>query len=187
MRSFIAIPLPDATVAALERLQEALPAGRSVDGENLHLTLCFLEDRHDFELAALHETLSGIRASAPRIRLSGIDLAGGRKPRLIWMKAEPDQGLVALHEQVMRAVRAAGIDLPRRRFRPHVTLARFGAAGAGGGDMARLRQFLLSNGAARLPAFHPVEFALFRSHLRADGAVYERLETYPLAPPIPPT
>jgi 2'-5' RNA ligase len=45
MRVFVAIDLPDEVRRELETLQNALPVGRPVPAENLHLTLSFLGDQ----------------------------------------------------------------------------------------------------------------------------------------------
>jgi len=62
MRAFLALDIPENTVAALTRLQTAIPFGRPVPEDNLHLTLAFLDDAPEAELEDLHELLTGLRA-----------------------------------------------------------------------------------------------------------------------------
>jgi len=88
-----------------------------------------------------------------------------------------------LHARVQRAVRGAGIDLARSRFRPHVTLARFGRH-PGPQAMSLLGGFLAARADVALAPFTVAGFALYRSILHQGGAEYEILETYP-APLVP--
>ena len=54
-----------------------------------------------------------------------------RQPAVLWAGVAPQPGLGVLRDRVRGAVRRAGVDLPRERFRPHVTLARLRNARVG--------------------------------------------------------
>jgi hypothetical protein len=69
MRVFVAIDLPDHVRRELEALQSALPAGRPVPAENLHLTLSFLGDQQELAVEDAHEALATIRASDLEVQL----------------------------------------------------------------------------------------------------------------------
>ena len=125
MRAFVGLPLPDKIISALERVQAELSIGRAVAPENLHLTLAFLDEQPEMVLAALHDELALIAGPQPRIRIAGLDALGGAKARLVFAAVAPDPALVSLRKRVRIAARAVGVNLPRERFRPHVTLARF--------------------------------------------------------------
>lgn len=181
MRAFVAIALPDPVREALVELQAGLRLGRPVPEENLHLTLAFLDDQPEDLLAELHEGLSAAMLPAPELRISGLDLFGGRSPKLLFAAVEPDPVLKALRDRVLSEARAAGIALKRERFRPHITLARF-RPGMGPDEQAKLGQFLEEKGGVTLPPFRPAGFALFGSTLRPEGAVHEVLAEYPLLP-----
>lgn len=180
MRAFIAIDLPDTARAALADLQARLPVGRPVAEENLHLTLAFLDDQPPAVLEDLHDDLSGLRARGFELHLSGLGGPGGAAPALIWIAADPSPPLVQLRARVEAAARRAGIALPRQRFRPHVTLARFGRRRLGGGERARLQAFLTAEGALRLDPVPVRDIALWQSSLHRDGPVYDELARYPL-------
>jgi len=179
MRAFLAIPVPEEAAPVLQDVQAALEVGRAVPPDNWHVTLAFLGDRPGDDLTRLHERLSEVAAPGFDMRIAGIDIFGGRAPRLLFAGVDRSEPLVALRGKLRAAVRATGIDLPRERFRPHVTLARF-----------RRRMTMLETqriagvleGWGDLDAgVVPVEsFALYRSHLSQDGAVYEPLAEYPL-------
>ena len=178
MRAFLGLPVPEAWLDPLLDMQERLPVGREVAEENLHLTLAFLDDQPERALEALHEGLAARRLGRCALRATGIGALGERKPRAVALEVARVPGLEALHAAALAAARGAGIDLARRRFRPHVTLARLGALGEA--EAARLAAAL-----ARMPA-PPAEaeaerMVLWRSTLRPEGATYDALAEYPLA------
>jgi len=176
MRCFLALPLPDATREALADLAHALPMGRPVAEENLHLTLTFLDEVTQSDLERLHEVLEDITAPPVTLTLSGLELFGGKSPALMAILAS---GAEALQSKVARAVGQAGITLPRRRFRGHVTLTRFPRR-MEPGQLAKLGRFLQSEAATRLPPVEVDHLALYASHLHPAGARYEVLAEYPL-------
>ncbi|WGT49895.1 RNA 2',3'-cyclic phosphodiesterase [Thioclava nitratireducens] len=179
MRSFVAIELPEEHIEAIERLQADLAAGRIVQPENLHLTLAFLDEIDIGQLEALDDRLREIDwAPGPEVVLAGLETFGSpARPEALVLGVQADPELLRWHRAVMVAARAAGIDLPRRRFRPHVTLARFGKR-AGAGDLARLGRFMAREGAVRLPGFGPDHVALIRSTLGHGPPRHEMLASY---------
>lgn len=183
MRAFVSVILPDEVRAALAELQAGLRLGRPVPEDNLHLTLAFLDDQPEGVLADLHDGLSVLHAKAPKLRLSGLDLLGGLNPKLLFGSIDTNPVLKTLRERVLSEVRAAGINLKRERFRPHVTLVRF-RYGMRFEDQEKLRRFIQEVGAFTLPPFVPVTFGLYGSTLRPDGAEHELLAEYPLYPPV---
>jgi len=182
VRAFIAIPVPETAVPALGDVQGAVEVGRPVPAEDWHLTLAFLGDVPDGTLERLDEGLRGLATPAFAIRVRGIDIFGGRRPSVLYAGVARDEPLIRLRGKVRTAVRVAGAELPRERFRPHVTLARFPArmtmletqriAGVleGWGDLD----------AGTVPVRH---FSLYRSRLGPGGPVYEVLAEYPLGQP----
>lgn len=170
MRAFIALPVAGDALDGITRLQQYLPEGRPLPEENLHLTLAFLDDQPEESLEALHEDLSGICAPGFAVPLRGLALFG----QALAVEAEPVPPLAGLQTAVQAAARRAGIALPRRRFRPHVTFARLKGRGAG------LSRYISENAATRLPDLQAAAFSLFASTLRPQGALHEELARYPL-------
>lgn len=176
MRAFVAIPMPEAVLPGLLALQEPLRAGRLVPEENLHLTLAFLGDTDIPALEALHEELETLAVRPFDLRLAGLDIFGGDQPSVLFIRAQ-GEGLKELQKSVMRAIRRAGIELPRARFAPHVTLARFNRPGPE--DLVRIGRYLQAHGDAALFPFRVTGFGLYRSDLHRDGARHELLAAYP--------
>ncbi len=183
MRVFVALDLPGTMPGALARLQAGLPVGRAVPEENLHLTLAFLGEVAEGRAEAVAEGLEAVRLPAVALALTGLELFGGRGssghgPNLLAVGAG-GAGLEALHGKVMRAAREAGAVLPRRRFRPHVTIARLPRV-LGPKEERRLRDFVALNGRFALPPEPAGSVSLYRSHLSHEGAQYEALASFAL-------
>ena len=176
MRLFIAIPLPEEIQDALAELGNGLPGARWVPPENLHLTLRFLGeiDRRDAE--DIDAALAEIRAPSFPLSIAGVDRFGdNRRLRQLWAGVEPHPGLLRLQSKVESAVVRSGMAPERRKFKPHITLARFKS---NPGD--KLGEFLRRHSLLRLPAFEVDRFSLFSSFLSSGGSIYSEEAFYEL-------
>ncbi len=169
MRSFIAISLNDDVKAAFAPMQRALPVGRLVSSDNMHLSLAFLDDQTEEALEELHEELLILSAPPFGVTFSRIESFG----QVLAVVVEDCPALIALHRKVQNAVRRAEIVLPRRRFRPHVTIARFKP---GQHEAVQLVQRPCTMSA--LPKMPVTGFTLYQSTLRPEGARHEALAHY---------
>lgn len=177
MRTFVALDLPDPVRDALEAVQEALPPGlRPSDPDQFHLTLAFLGERPESEVEAAHEGLETLRHPRVPLRLRGLGTFD-HEGLTVWAGVAEEAGLRSLQAKVLSVLHGAGIMLPRRRFRPHVTLAR---ARRGAPDPDRLAAVLARWDSFPSPPFEAREVGLWRSTLRPDGALHEELARYPL-------
>ena len=179
LRLFVALDLPEALREDLMDLQDALGVGREVDAENIHITLAFLGGQNPQVVEQLHDMLWSIQMRPVRLRVNGLELFGGRQPSLVAALFEKVPELVALQEKVAQAVRMAGIELDRRRFKPHATLVRF-PRGLAPEARQRIAAYMAACGGTTLEGGEATSFSLYRSRLREDGPVYEALATYPL-------
>lgn len=180
MRVFVAIMLPEEVTARLGALQDELGCGRPVAEENLHLTLAFAGEIDGREAAELDAALETIRLPGFLLAPAGISVFGpAERPEAVVVGLRPEPGLDALVGAVAGAARAAGLVLPRRRFRAHVSLSRFGRD-FGALDAGRLGRFLQARGDLVLNPFEVTGFSMICSHLRAEGPIYEELAAYPL-------
>ncbi len=182
MRLFIALPLPDELRALLADLGSGLPGARWVHEDSLHLTLRFLGELDGAEAADVDEMLSGLRMTAFDLEVAGVGHFGeGRKVRSLWAGVRPNEPLNRLHDKVGQAVKRAGLAPEKRRFRPHITLARFKSDPG-----AKLQDFLVRHALFKAPAFCVDRFCLFSSYLSGEGAIYEIEAEYPLeGAPVP--
>lgn len=168
MRVFVGIAVPEPLIGVCVRAQGLIRGGRSVAVEDLHLTFAFVEDAGAEALDLLDEDLAGRMLPGCSVAVTGV--AGfGHPVNAIALEVAPEPGLVALHAEVTRAVRRAGLVADVKRFRPHITLAR------GKPDVSRLLTTPVVTGAERATALN-----MWSSRLTQDGPVYEVLSSYPL-------
>lgn len=178
MRLFVAIALPEDLRARLSALQQGVPAARWVDPDNLHLTLRFFGEADGVQAHDLDTALIQVRAERFSVTLTGVDRFGqGRKSRALWAGAAPAPELDLLQRKVEQAGRAAGFAVEGRKFKPHVTLARFK-----GDPGYRLQDYLARHAHFRADPFEVREFTLYSSLLAQSGAIYTPEAAYPLSP-----
>ncbi|MDD9876977.1 MAG: RNA 2',3'-cyclic phosphodiesterase [Magnetovibrio sp.] len=176
MRLFVGIRLPAETRAILERACAGLEGARWVRPENMHLTLRFIGEVGGTEAGDIDAALGDVRAAGFELALNGLGHFGnGRKVRALWAAVEAGQPLARLHEKVEAAVVRAGREPEGRKFRPHVTLARFK-----GRPPRNLGDYLEAHNRLSTPAFPVVAFTLFESHMGHGGSHYEALSDYAL-------
>ncbi|SFR13715.1 RNA 2',3'-cyclic phosphodiesterase [Poseidonocella sedimentorum] len=179
MRVFLALPMPDAVRDGLVALQGRIKAGRKVAPEHLHMTLVFAGEVPEAQLAELDDQLQDLTVPALPIRLRGLSVMGGG--RVLSIQQRADTGLIGFQARLERRVRDAGIRLQKRRFQPHVTIARWRE-----GDVAALEgagRALERFGDVEMPGGTMDRVAMYRSELRPEGAVYHELACYPDLPP----
>lgn len=178
IRSFIAIDLPDPARAVLEEAQNHLRLGRLNDPETFHVTLAFLDKQSEATLEAVHEALTRLSVPSFDLTIQGVDCFGGAVPRVLWAGVAPSSELTLLRDRVRGAVSQARIKLPRERYRPHVTLARFRRFQDG--EFDRLARFLSDHATLVIPPFRVTHFHLYESTLHPDGAEHTPLASYAL-------
>jgi 2'-5' RNA ligase len=174
-RCFVASPISDALRAALVVASRPWRAElvdadmRWMDPASWHVTLAFLGDVDADRVPHLADELPELVAQHAAVQLvpEGI-VAWPRceETRLVWCRFRPESGIAELHNRVAGAL---GVT-ERRRFRPHVTLAR-----VRGGQSIRLDTQPAAPGAQDLPATVADEVTLYRSHLDPAGTTYEAL------------
>jgi len=186
IRAFIGIALPENYAMALARLQESLPVGRPVPEENFHLTLAFLGEQREDVLEEIHLGLEEMQAPGAALEVTGLGTFGKREPTVVLAEVRATPALDHLRRKVRQVARGAGLEMPRERFRPHVTLARIGT-GLEPEDLERLRLWLEGNAGFRLPPVDVEEIALYRSTLTRSGALHDVLASYTVKQPVPGT
>jgi len=175
IRAFLALPLPDALADRLVPMQAALLLPRPVPAQDFHVTLAFLGEVREDMLDELNLALETQRLPAPLLVLDGLGSPGGAHPRSVHALIRPDPVLDRLQARVAQTVRRLGLPLERRRFKPHVTLGR-GAIP----DPAALALAITRAGPVTSPPVPARQLSLYRSRLRPEGPLYDRLADYPL-------
>lgn len=132
IRSFIAIPLAEALCDKIALLQKKLrletPELRTVAPHNLHLTLNFLGDQSEEQLAKIGQfMLSVVSSQAPfLLNLQGLgSFPEGKRPRVVWLGLQPVEQLVSLQKKLSTGLVELGCPEEKAPYRPHLTLGRF--------------------------------------------------------------
>ena len=175
MRLFTALVVPASIAAALHGSAPSAASGvRPVPAGQMHVTLQFIGDA---DVAAVRTALAKVRCRPLPVSVRGVgrfDLAGGGT--ILWAGVDASQALAELHAACARALAAIGIASERRRFRPHVTVARLAATAAASVAVEHRRA-----GAGRhYGDFLAEEFVLFDSVTRAGHGHYDVVESYRL-------
>jgi RNA 2',3'-cyclic 3'-phosphodiesterase len=187
MRLFVAVGIPDAVAADLDRvvapLRAVWPGLRWTGREAWHLTLAFLGEMPADAAARLEPRLERAAARHPRMSLS-LSGAGAfpsaARARVLWTGVQGEQGALGkLAASVAAGARRAGASglEETRRFQAHLTLARCREPVDARDLVARLAGYAG-------PAWCAGEIYLIRSHLPSGPAQqrprYESLGCWPL-------
>lgn len=180
MRLFVALPLPEAIRDRLAAMAGGLDNARWVEPENLHLTLRFLGELDGREAQDVDAELGAIRAPAFDLELAGLNtFHNGKKVNALWVGVDAPDELPRLQTKVEKAVQRGGLDGERRKFRPHVTLARFKSSPG-----PKLETYLQEYGLFRSGPIHVDRFVLYSSKLTQNGPIYRAEAEYPLEPAV---
>ena len=182
-RLFVALELPEVLKRAIDGLQEGLRDARWLDADALHVTLAFIGEVDPSAQRRIEEALDRVEAPALDLELHGLGHFPHRgPPRLLWTGASPAPELVRLAASVRRELAHAGHPPERRKFAPHVTIARLRRPP----PVPALQDYLGTRALFRTPAVRVASFRLLSSVLRSSGARYAVEADYPLARESPP-
>lgn len=175
-RYFIAIDLPAPLREELLGITVGLPGTRWVDEDSLHLTLRFLGDVSGATIRDTVTALARIRMEPFEVQLGGIGFFPPRgEAEVLWLGVDRSAPLEHLRKLVDTCSTRLGIEPDRRRWVPHVTLARLDDAPIG-----RLQAFAADHALYRPAPFRVESFTLFSSQTLPTGAVYAREQVFVL-------
>jgi RNA 2',3'-cyclic 3'-phosphodiesterase len=191
MRLFIALNLPDEERERIHRaagpLRDAGYPVRWIGPESYHLTLKFLGDVRG-EMLPVVEKVVGRVADATRafpLSLGGFGAFPTlRRPRVLWVGAEPSPALRCLKQDLEWGLANHGFERETRAFHPHVTLGR-ADEGSGAGAFRGLHE--LSAGLEYRTEIAIDSVDVMRSHLSKHGPRYSVVREIPLRAAAPRT
>jgi len=184
IRSFISIELPNGVKTRLAELEERLnKAGRVsarwVKPDNIHLTMKFLGDVEADKIPDITRVMAEAIAGIPPflLEINGLGAFPNlNRIRVVWVGIKGElERLNALQQKHESALEPLGFAAEKKRFSPHLTLARVN-------ERALQEE---RRGLGRLLAateFKPVNMKvetvdLMKSRLTGAGAVYTKLKT----------
>ncbi len=176
MRLFVGLDFPWETRQMLASLAGGVPGARWVSPENLHLTLRFIGEMPLHRAEEIDHALASLGQPSFLLVLTGIGtFAKGAHEMSLWVGVERNPALEKLQAKIETALQRAGCPPDRRRFTPHVTLARLRDPAP-----AKLVAFVQGHNLFRSPPLMIEHFVLFSSQLGKEASVYTPEATYPL-------
>ena len=175
-RLFVALDLPleiGEGIEAWGRRELADPALRRLAAGSVHVTLVFLGDKAEEEVAAIGAVVESLERPAPTFQVRDpVPRPERGRPRLYALPVE-SPGLVELQGELRATLARAGLHEPEQRpFWPHVTVARVRPEKRGS-----RRPRLVERPPGPLPQelsqpVRGVRVSLYRSELKSQGAEY---------------
>jgi len=176
MRLFVALDLPWEVKEELSELSFNLPGARWVPTDNCHRTLRFIGEASRLQAEEIDLALATLRGRSFAFSLSGLGWfeKAGRVSSL-WAGVERNENLTRLQSKVETALHRIGLAPDRRRFTPHVTLARLDAP-----VTPQLASFVQAHNLYRSAPIRADNVTLFSSFLGKDQPTYTPEAEYAL-------
>lgn len=177
MRLFVGLDLPWELKQQLARLAGGLPGARWVPPDNYHLTLRFVGEVSPPRAEELDLALGALRGKGFTLTLAGVGtFARAGREVALWVGAERSPQLEHLQAKVDTALQRAGFLREKRRFLPHITLARLENV-----PQERLISYVQAHNLFRATPLEVDHFTLFSSLLGKEASVYTPEVEYELA------
>lgn len=170
MRIFVAVKAPRQIAEAVDAIKKDLDLDvRWMPPENLHITLIPPFEADDAMMADTIGKLEEIDINRCSAVFTSVSFGPSQKePRLIWMTAEPSEGLAKLKTDIEKR---SGVNVAKKLFIPHITIARFKP------EKFSLFKTKELNTKIDLPMTID-SFSLMRSTLTGEGAVYSVIKDF---------
>ncbi len=174
-RLFIGLRPPQAARDTLLAALDGIENARWQSDAQLHVTLRFVGEVARPDANELAEALGRIRMDPFAVEIEGMghfERRGAAKS--VWARVKPSEPLATLKKKIDRVCRDLGHEDDRRKFLPHITLARLNG---GSGPIGR---FLARHADLHPPMFVTDRFILFESHMGRGGSHYQAVAEYAL-------
>ena len=175
-RLFTGLEMPSDIATELSLLRGGLPGARWIEPADYHLTLRFIGDIRRELANDIAEGLATIAAAPFAVKLERLSVFGSDKPRALIARAVDSAALTALQLEHERLARRLGAPTERRKFTPHVTLARLR-----GVDASTVGGYIEARGDMRPLSFEATRFVLYSSRESTGGGPYRIEAVYPFA------
>ena len=167
-RLFFALALPESIEDGLDGMCEGIPQARWTLEKGYHITLSFLGEVPSHRASDVREVADSVRHSPLEFCLEGAGVFPNRgEPRVLWIGVSKNEGILSLQRILQTELRHAGFELEKRKFHPHVTLARLGE-----GPREAVSEWLGHHLTYQSPSFRMTQFHLISSTLSSKGTRY---------------
>ncbi len=175
-RLFTALEVPGDIAFQLSLMRGGLNGARWIEQENYHITLRFIGDIDGPTADEVVYRLGKVTRNALKLRIKGLDVFGGNRPRALFARIEMTNELQELQAEQERIMQRLGLRPEGRKFTPHVTLARLK-----GTKSHEAAHYLSTRGGFHTPDFQVGRFVLYSSRGSMGGGPYLVEEAYDLA------
>lgn len=126
IRLFVGLSIPSEIAQRLYMMQGGIEGARWTHKDDYHITLSFIGDVDKNTAEDIDDILSQIRFESFQLRLMGLgSFSQGDDPKVLWAGVDHSDMLHRLHEKIHAAFLINRITVEKRKYVPHVTLARF--------------------------------------------------------------
>ena len=174
-RLFTALEIPTPVATQLGFLQGGLPGARWIDRESLHLTLRFIGDVDQPLAHELSCEFDKVNSEPFTLKLDGLDVFGNKKPHSLIAKVQRNEALYSLQAVQERICQRLGLTPDKRKFTPHVTIARLRGA-----NLQTIANYLSERGGFQSLEFNVSGFLLLSCRDSIGGGPYVTEERYQL-------
>ncbi|MFW6233075.1 MAG: RNA 2',3'-cyclic phosphodiesterase, partial [Nanoarchaeota archaeon] len=121
-RCFVSVEPPAHIKKEILKIQKVLPKfiGKSIELENLHLTLKFLSEIDEETILKVKKKLSEIKLNKIHCKINTLGVFSEKFVRIIWLKV---QGVEELQKLIDEKLNEIGFE-KENRFMSHLTIAR---------------------------------------------------------------
>ena len=177
MRLFVGIDLPWELRHRISALATTgIQGTRWVAPENFHLTLRFIGEVPPHRAEDIDIALAALRGKGFELTLAGVGtFSKGGRANILYVGVDRNPRLEHLRNKIETALHRVGFEPERRRYQPHVTLARIDNA-----PEFKLVEFVRAHNLFRAEAFTVSHFTLFSSQLGKEQSVYTAEVEYAL-------
>ncbi len=148
-----------------------------VNTEQFHLTIQFIGEVDELLFDDIREGLSEIHEPTFSISLQGVGFFPPRKqPRILWVGIEKNDALRHLKKKIDHRLERLRLSLDKRKYQPHITLARLHNTFADEVGTYLFRYNLFKTNPVQI-----TEFALYSSLFSSHGAVHTLEASYSLS------
>ena len=172
-RLFIALEIPSPVKEQLSRLA---PKDKHLKAQNQpHITLHFIGKVSDIVASSICSALNQIELNCYTQEISGVGaFYRGNTAHTLWAGVGKCNGLNTLHSAIGDSLSSLGIELDKRDYKPHITIARLRSS------QEKYAQAYISNHDGFKASFSVKRFCLYSYLFEQDKPIYTKVQEYNL-------